>query len=273
MSFSEKLSLAAGSATLALTPAVADAGLVTVDPAPGTIKLSFSQAAGTTVAWDVDGVGTQEFGLKLTKNPGPTTVSTEIALNSRSYVAYGVYNEFNGRGFVGKPFVTATYGGSYAVDRAHVLGASFNVGPTLAAPNIWGLSQVNDNREMLLRVNDPYSNFFSAQGLVDAASNPVGTGNYFIGFRFDPGDGLHYGWAEINIDLLAESFEILRWTYNDIASTPVHIADVAAPPPPTPIPEVSALATMLPGLVLLGFGASGVRTLRKRRAAKTADNS
>jgi hypothetical protein len=134
MSFSEKMSLAAGSASLAFAPAVGNAGLVTVNPAPGTLKVSLSSPDNTTVAWDVDGAGGIEFRLEVQKIYSAYSNIFALELNSRAYVAYGVYDQFNGRGFVAQ---LTSYGGG--VHRgANVLPSSFNVGPTLAGGYLWG---------------------------------------------------------------------------------------------------------------------------------------
>ena len=65
MTFSEKVTLAAGSAAVAITPAAAGAAIFTVQGSP--VSLAYNAPGGTTVAWDVDGVGHR---LKMLVDPG-----------------------------------------------------------------------------------------------------------------------------------------------------------------------------------------------------------
>lgn len=270
LTFTEKMSLAAGSATLALAPAAADAALVTVTPTAGTVKISLAQAHNTIVSWDVDNTGADEFHLKIFKNagagPGYFYALSIIELNSHDN---GV--QLNGRGFVGVPF-SSGYGPS-PDDRIRVLGSSFNVGQTLASPYVFGKSNVDNVRKLL--ENSTYNGGVYRSGgndVVNSLNNPVGDGNYFIGFAFDPGDGLHYGWATMGLDFTNESVEILNWTYNDVAGDPVHVGTeyTPPPPPPPPTPEVPVPATIVPALALLGMGAAGIR-MQRRRKARAAD--
>jgi|GEM_PF-1295734 len=287
-SFAERMTLAMGTVSLAAAPVAADASLITVTPSVGSVKISFSDPHMTIVPWDVDGVGQREFELELRlfQGSGPkyNNTGSRIALDSilsTSYVAGMGTNitPLNGRGFVGKPkmFISGTFVSTYADEQVNVLPSSFNVGPTLAGTYTFGDNPVQNIRHLLSRTNSTSSygasvinrSYFGARDLVTSGGGTAGGGLHIIGFRFDPGDGLHYGWAEVDIDLMGESVEIVRWTYNDEAGQPVHVATEAGPVMPPPgVPEVSPLATMVPGLTLLGLGAAGVRRLRERRRAE-----
>ena len=78
-----------------------------------------------------------------------------------------------------------------------------------------------------------------------------------IAFSFDPGDGLHYGWARLslNADFFASEVTISEWAYEEEAGKAIHVGSVPAPP----------AAAM--GLTLLGLGAAGLRAHRQRKRA------
>ena len=60
--YSKRIAATAGSlACIAAAPAVSEAGLVTVTGSP--VTLATSAASGTSVTWDIDGVGIGEFRL------------------------------------------------------------------------------------------------------------------------------------------------------------------------------------------------------------------
>jgi len=281
MSFTEKMSLATGSATLALAPAAANAALVTVTPAAGAVKISMSQAHNTIVSWDVDNAGADEthldeFHLKVHKSAGGGAnygfTQTLLELNSHDGGA-----QLNGRGFVGHPVVNVTYNSTYLDEKLRVLATSFDIGQTLAAPYSFGRTNV-DNVRVLLRKSHSFSsygppatnNIFRAEDVHTASDARVGDGTHIIGFAFDSGDGLHFGWALVDLDFAGEAVEIVSWTYNDVAGDPVHVGTIAGPlpepePEPEP-PEVPVPATIVPALALLGLGAAGIRRQRRRKA-------
>lgn len=267
LTFTEKMGLAAGSATLALAPVAAEAALVTVTPTAGTVKLSLAQAHGTIVSWDVDNAGADEFHLKVFKN-AHVGASYFYALSVIQLSSYNNGAQLNGRGFVGVPFSSGY--GPYPDDRIRLLGNSFNVGQTLASPYIFGKSNVNNERRLL--ENSTYNGAISKSGgndVVDSLNNPVGDGSYSIGFAFDPGDGLHYGWATLALDFTNSAVEVLNWTYNDVAGDAVYVGTMFTPPEPEPeppTPSVPVPATIIPALTLLGLGAAGIRRQRRRKA-------
>src|SRR6056297_1340730 len=137
MTFSEKMSLAVGGASLAVAPTIADAALVTVTPTPGSLKISVTDADGTAVKWDVDGTGLPEFELRVQKtvSSGPNfqVQDSFLFINSQN----GTGAQLNGRGFVGLDTLS---------DKGRVLNSSFDVGQTLASPYVFGLSNASDRR-------------------------------------------------------------------------------------------------------------------------------
>jgi hypothetical protein len=249
----EKLGLAVGSASLTVAPMAASAALVTVNPTPGLLKISVTDPDNTAVAWDVDGTGAAEFALEVRKSassgPNFQFAGTFLFLNSQG---------LNGRGIVGQ---LATD------DAANVLPTSFDVGQTLASPYVFGLSNASDRR--VIRKTTFQSNygapFTSSTVAIDDID--LSPGANFVGFRFDAGSGLQYGWAEILLDLTAgsESIEISRWTYDDAPGSGVHVADEASAAIPLP-------ASILPALTLLGMGAAGMRSWRRRQAKIAGDS-
>ncbi len=268
ITFSEKMTLAAGSTSLALVPGAGQAALVTVTPTAGSVQLSFSQAHNTIVPWDVDGTGLDEFHLKLHKNnhvgSGYFYGLSIIELNSHDN---GV--QLNGRGFVGVSAVSHYYGNTYTNpdEKIRVLANSFDVGQSLAYPYVFGLSNI-DNHRRLIKYGT-YNGSATQSGGEDthtASGGLAGGGIHSIGFAFDPGDGLHYGWAEIELDFAAKAVEVLNWTYNDTAGDAVHVGTMFSPPPPPPVPQVPVPASIIPALTLLGLGAAGLRMQRRRKA-------
>jgi hypothetical protein len=83
----------------------------------------------------------------------------------------------------------------------------------------------------------------------------LGGGDNYIGFRFTGIDNLiHYGWANLFLDLNAGIVTIKDGAYNDVAGAQIHIADG----PSSSVPEPSSLA-------LLAIGAGGLAAFRRRK--------
>lgn len=243
--FSEKLALAAGTVSLAAGPMVAEAGLI--DGAGGPLAISQTDADDTIVNWDVDNDGNNDFQLRLNKDDfGGGNFSDQIFLES---VTAGSAN-LNGRGLVGPSPMSAEF---------FKLNNSFDVGPTLATGYAWGSAPVN-GRDVIFSYR--YS-VFSSAGFDEFVNGMDGTN--FIGFRFDSGAGLQYGWAQLDIDLTpgAISATIAQWTYSDTPGEAVHVGTTAGPI----VTPMSEPGTMLPSLALLGLGAVGVRRWREQRKA------
>src|SRR5690606_5732159 len=81
-------------------------------------------------------------------------------------------------------------------------------------------------------------------------SNTVGftSGNTgYIGFQFNPGGTVLYGWAEVVLTNGSGSFEVVQWAYEDSGNT-IQIGAT--------IPEPKTVAT---GLGLLALGSAGIR--------------
>lgn len=244
--FSEKLALAAGTVSLAAGPLTAEAAII--NGTGGPLSISQTDADGTIVNWDVDSDGNNEFQLRLSKfNFGGGNFSDQIFLES---VTTGSAN-LNGRGLVGPSPNSAEF---------FALNNSFNVGPTLASGYAWGSAPLRGRDVIFSYV---YSVFASA-GFDEFVNGAEGTN--FIGFRFDSGAGLQYGWAQFDIDLTpgALSATIEKWVYSDTPGEGVHVGTAGGGEPPSPVSEP---ATILPTIALLGLGAMGVRRWREQRKA------
>lgn len=99
------------------------------------------------------------------------------------------------------------------------------------------------------------SSFYSASGFQNGQPG-------YIGFQFEKDGQNLFGWAEITITL-GESTVISEWAYDDMGNS-IHIPDTVAS-----TPESDNVA----GLALLGMGAAGIRTWRKRKQRKLAEDS
>ena len=221
-SFESKLLTAAAAGTVAALPAAADAALVVVN---GPIKVAMSDPAGST-SWDVDRDGNADFAI-INRD------STDIEYLSVTSAG------MNGRGFVG------TAGNKPAVVE---LGFGVTVGPTLAT-NIWGLADTG-------RQVGAHTVTFSAPALgqswLTRTQEPV-----FVGFRFDSGRGLQYGWASMQLDFDGSrtSLTVHQWAYETAPDTAVVAGTVDAP------------ASGIAALTMLGLGAAGMRRWRAKTVA------
>lgn len=247
--YSEKLALAAGTVSLAASPLAADAAAILGTGGP--ISVSQTNANGTTATWDVDGDGNDDFLLRVEKLAGGGGNFTDrLFLES---------NGLNGRGLVGGASVQPPF---YSSLNFLALGTSFYVGPSLAAGFYWGASQASQ-REVIFNSQYAGNDYLGFDDLANGAAGPN-----LIGFRFDSGNGLQYGWAELMVDLTAgsQSLTITQWTYSDTPDEQVHVgtAGTAPPGPGTPVTEP---ASTLPAIALLGLGAMGVRRWREQRKA------
>jgi hypothetical protein len=106
-----------------------------------------------------------------------------------------------------------------------------------------------------------FANFVPGQGTMGylggyANSQWLSPGTAFIGFRFDGGSGLQYGWARITTDgAPGNTFTLVDFAWADLGT------QIAAGQ--TAIPEPGSLA-------LLAVGAAGLVAWRRKRAAKLA---
>lgn len=255
--YSEKLGKIAVGISAAIAPAIADAALVTVTPAPGTVSTD------SNTSWDVDGIGLPEF--QLTAGRGS---SSHAGFYRRSVTAglvsqTGSGQQLNGRGLVG----LLSAGGNKQI-AARALSDGFAVKQTMASPYTFGLSNVNDRPLISIvsfsgcvggcfntwRIFNPNLNFSFGRYSSDGTAN--------IGFQFDAGNGMQYGWAEVYTDFSRywnPKIEIKSWTYNDTPGQQVRVGYDAnsgvVPLPPS----------VLPALTVLALGAAGIRSMRAPR--------
>lgn len=96
-------------------------------------------------------------------------------------------------------------------------------------------------------------------------SNPGGTfglqgatlGSNYIGFRFQSGSDMLYGWAELIVSTTGGgTVTVNRWAYNDTPDGGIEVGQTQD----NPVPATGTLA-------LLAAGAFGLRRWRARRAA------
>lgn len=89
----------------------------------------------------------------------------------------------------------------------------------------------------------------------------------FVGFRFDPGDGDHYGWIRLHLqDLgsdkngLTDTVTVVDWAYESNINTPIITGDTGIS-----VPEPSSLT-----IVGLAMGCAALPALRRRRQLQKA---
>ena len=280
-SYTQKLTRSASLVSMAsMSFGAADAAIVTVSDRPVSAELfegrfvTYAATFGIPVgnAWDVDGVGNAEFNL-IRRERGNYTDTVRTQSNGfgtvflASVSAYGNRRDsYNGRGFVGE----------YPLAPIKILPAGFQVGATLA-----------DYTFVSQNAPSPYSSHVGQPGLIANFSRRRFTNGYggivygytvytilgylggqienaqigenFIGFRFESSEGLHFGWATINIEFGLgghQRITISDWTYNTTAGKPVAVGQVSEP------------ESSLPALTLLALGAAGVRSWRKHRKSE-----
>ena len=193
------------------------------------VPTTLSVTGDSNLNWNIDGTGAREYRLQAARFVGGTMSSIQY-----TYLAFTRQTINNGRGFVQ---LTADGIGDF-----RNLPLNFNVGATLVA-----------NYEFDDRLQHRAT---SVGGFQDAKGFTSGVDGY-IGFRFDPGDGFHYGWARINMVVSASNSHVLtvqEWAYETTAGTSIQVGAV---------PEPNA-AMLVGGLGLLAAGIAGVRQWRQQ---------
>lgn len=249
--FHRKAAIAAGAMAAAAAPAAANAALVTVN-GPGSshmVSMSlFGLTSGDTASWDVDGTGNPEFRLEFL---GSTLGNFGNVFLASAADAQDIgAPAFNGRGFVNAA--------STGEDEVARLNSSFMIGATLPAGYFWGQTQVRDRT--MMSYNRPALNI-AVPGVDAPGFSPNSTISNMFAFAFDAGSGLQYGWA--NISFFGQTLFITEWTYSDTPGESVHVGSREGNVSNIPVP-----ASAVPALTLLGLGAAGLRTMRKRQGHK-----
>jgi hypothetical protein len=236
----QKISLVAGSLPiLYLLPSPANAAIIYKD---NTNSFFASYFGPTSVEWDVDGDGNNDFVLNATTSTSTFTTSTFTTTTTFYFIDLDSNGGRNARGVVRN---NANAGTDAAIQN---LASGFVVGPTLAAGYGFGPSG-QSIRTML----------YSTSTVGDAFIGGV-FGSNFIGFRFETGGGdTLYAWAEMIVSPTNVTIE--RWAYNDTPGGSIRVGqtedDVVEPP--ATVPENSS------PLALLAMGAAGVYRWRKKR--------
>lgn len=273
----QKMAMTAGSVSaLMLVPnSSVDADIVYVDD--NTIFMSLGDDIGATAAWDVDGNGSIDFSLirqgYTSSNGNSRGTGSGFYYNRTAAVLLASQTSggepLGGRGLV-SPFGAAS---------VQAMQYGFVVGPTLANYN-WGDGSFSGFYARTAMFSSRYS--FSNSESSGSGSNGPDIGFDFnnggfqagdiqanlMGFRFIGEDGeLHYGWAEINFDLgsgfargTPGTFTINRWAYQTVAGQGIAVGATAIPEPVSP-------------LALLGLGAAGLLSFRRRKQKKSQDES
>jgi hypothetical protein len=215
LSWSQKIGLAAGA--VAALPAVAQTALVGVSNAP--VSLNINNPYGTSAYWDID---------------QDSSADARLFVNTNTWFGNAWVNLDPENG--GLAGMVATNSNTENVQVAN-LPDSFVVGQTLAA-NLWRAA----------------SNYMTMLGSLSTGASVFPGGNMVfgtnkIGFSFNKGGNLHYGFAVV--DVTSTNVTIQSWMYDDTPGQGVHV-----------IPE-PATASM----ALLGLGAAGLLAWRGRRKA------
>lgn len=223
-------------ATAAIASAPVNAAIVHVDNAPMTY--SIAQPGN----WDVDGVGNAEFEFRHDH-----FVDYYSSRFTSDVLAMASGGTLNGRGIIRYASATVI---AAALSRSEYAGASLPASLMLVEAGQSGLAVLRNFRGYPPSV--PASNFAAFGDL-----------SGFLGFAFDPGDGVHYGWARLTfVDSGPDStVTIEEWAYEDKAGKAIHVGSIPAPP------------AAVPALTLLGLGAAGVRAWRKRCGEKDEPNT
>lgn len=240
----ERVALAAGSlSSLYFLPITAQAVPVHIS---SPITLSLSAGDGTTVGWDVDRNGTDEFQLRL--EASRTIVNP--TQTQRSYGRIFLDSLADARGLVSQ---------MGAQENVKALTKGITVGPTADLPAGYGWrGSGNSARGMLTQTSRLVSGYQynAGPGLLSGnefLNGGMGPGDQYFGFRFWAGGGVHYGFGVLNFDFASRSVTIKRWTYNDEINQ-----SLTVPEPGTA------------SLTLLGLGAAGIRAWRRRRQLQEA---
>ncbi|MGI9517651.1 MAG: hypothetical protein ACR2NP_11430 [Pirellulaceae bacterium] len=249
-SATQKIATTAGSLSAMFLASTASAHIVYVDDQP--FELALGPPVGTVISWDVDGQGGAEFQLALNGTTRRWYLAPWNYYLRQTYLAFGSNtasgNALNGRGLVGGPGATWTYG-------VQPLPYGVTIGPTLQgdyvwqsyrSAGVWSLHSIYRRRYGLTQqvsfrvLPGPVFNEFVQQHFDEYA---------FTGFQFvdDNGD-LHYGWAEIRLS--GYSVEISRWAYETDADVGIQVGEIPEPVSP---------------LALLGTGAAGLIRWRRKQ--------
>ena len=250
LSASRKFALTLGAlVSTTVSSSDAEGDVVFIDDRPVRAEISFDNYfAGL---WDVDGDGTHEFRIDSTFSTGYRVLATATSTTYSGYTYFVSIRQdlaIKSRGLDGYGVVQQTESASNDVKN---LGQGFSVGPTLSAYAWPGYRDYEYGRVLL--------NYFHSNrtrgGVPNTNYGPdsefeIGDQN-LIGFRFEIGNDVHYGWAQLEIT--KNSLTVSKWAYESTPDTAIRVGAGL----PT-IPEPSSLG-------LLALGAPGVTSLRRRR--------
>ena len=209
--------------------------IIVGSPMPSTVPPALTNVAGgptTTVNWDVNGDGIQDFTF-TNRFPNTTTTGVVWQMNMNPFGASGATNGVLGYqgafvryAFALQPNANIGPGGAFSTVAQVVLGSQYRSG---GVPMFYGGFAAGPN----------------GNGAVTPGTQA------FAGFRFNAADGTHYGWIRLSVNSGRIDFVSAAWE-----STPnTAIAAGAVPEPGT--------------MALLALGAVGVvgTAIKRRRRA------
>ena len=233
LSLSQKLAVASGAAaafTGVAAPQSAEAGIVEST----TLPMSPPASSGFNY-WDVDGDGTDDFGLKNVRG----SQANLAQLGAAQFVSLA--SRVN-QGFA-------------------KLNTGFNVGVSLAT-----------GYKFFSNAGSPVVNSITSYGGIDPIAGAqgwaIGDTGYF-GFKFSNTSGVHYGWGQINITgtPVGQGYTLTEAYYNDTVGASIEVGDTGGSP--SSVPEIDPASA---GSVLsLVMGSLAMLERRRLRRAKAAE--
>lgn len=272
---SEKLSMIVGATSLAAIPTNASAALVTVSNAPLSVSLTTSPLGNGTshwqdcvtehLPWDVDGAYGPDFAIDMGVCGYHRTKPWDPGGNAFRSIewrggAIRLVNALNGVGFGN------TYGpANLTAPNSEVFDPRYCYTPQACYTRLWKLAIANSG--------SVYRYYGSGRTRQDIYTNLGYFGNSSgernLLFTFNANGNMHFGWAVLSLEAFPIwSATIKEWTYETEPETPIHVGSRATDVEPVPLPPA-----IVPALTMLGMGAVGVRSWRKRKAQDLSDSA
>lgn len=242
LSASQKLALASGAGAAlagAFVPHSAEAGIVQST----TLPLSPPSSSGENY-WDVDGDGSNDFGL-FGYIPRPATTPDQT-----TGPPFAALKEFNAGRFV---IPNRIYNGTLAK-----LASGVTVGPNLG--NAYRFSTVARTRSIT-------GTGVTAGGAFNGGWTRNNPGSF--GFKFSNASGVHYGWGQMLITGTPQGsgFTLTSAYYNDTPGASITVGDTGGSP--SAVPEIDP--TSAGGVLSLVMGSLAMLERRRVRRSKAVE--